>query len=42
MARRPVRRFFMPVTKSMWSHIRKMFAPPDAKSSLAARLIALE
>ena len=26
----------------MWSHIRKMLAPPEAKSSLVARLIALE
>src|SRR5215510_7403877 len=32
----------MPATETMWSHLRKMFAPPESKSSLAARLIALE
>src|SRR6476646_4084663 len=42
MKRRIVRRFFCPVTESMWSHIRKMLAPPEAKSSPVARLIALE
>src|SRR5262245_34811908 len=26
----------------MWSHIRNLFAPPEAKSSRIARLIALE
>ena len=42
MARRVIRRFFVSVTNSMWSHIRKMLAPPETKSSLVARLIALE
>src|SRR5262245_66609521 len=32
----------MPAAEFMWSHFRKMFAPPESKSSLAGRLIALE
>src|SRR4249919_3651566 len=30
------------MAKSMWSHVRKMFVPPESKSSLVARLIALQ
>lgn len=32
----------MPATETMWSQIRKMFAPPESKASIVARLIGLE